>query len=608
MSFWNMPLWPKSASPVNSNARYRWWVLVALALFVNMPNLLPWEQAQYPATYMFDLLERLLKCLFLAALYFSLFQRPWRAWLVLWVLCLWWMPVSLAVRFVNFTPVTSSLLGIFLESTPRELMEFFQTLPWIFYVLFVALNGLFFATYRWLRMRPQLNWPIKPRLVYGIPGFALVVLFSALALVEPDHVLTAQETASNASDLFEGGHSQRGSDLAWAYPYELGWAYKQHAKEQQIVQTAIAKMRSSPQTLHFKSGTLGPEIVVLVLGESSSRQDWQLFNPAAAATTPQLQARLLRDSGLLPFTNVVAQSTATRYAVPSILTDQPLYWPDGKANPNATSSILQIAQQSGFRTAWFSNQTSGGKYDGPVAIYAKEAQSVAFLNTSTYSYLGSHDEVLLPVLRRHLQEQSKAFVVLHTMGSHFQFAHRYPPEFERFQPAVQNSLLQEENARSQEAIVNAYRNSVLYTDHVLEEVIGTLEALGRPAVLVYVSDHGQGLAEPGCSRSAINRTMARAYEVPALVWLSSEYRAQYPDVLARLTTHLSIPYTTQAVYQTMVDLMEGQAQSGQPEAVVAPSFFSVPVLEPAQLVVSSALDWVDFQVAARRNRCLISAP
>ena len=577
---------------------------MALTLLVNLPNLLPWEQAQYPTTYLFDFLERLLKCLFLTVLYFSVFRRPWRAWLVLWISCLWWMPISLAVRFVNFTPVTSSLIGILLESTPRELIEFFQTLPGIFYGLFVGMNALFFAGYRWLRRRPHLDWPTKPRLVFGVPGIALALYFSASSLLELEPVSAAQDPAASASDLFASGPSQSGVDLALAYPYELGWAVAQHVKEQQIVHAAIEKMRRNPSPPRFTPGTSGPEIVVLVVGESSSRQDWQLFNPAAASTTPRLQARLLRDSGLLPFTNVVAQSTATRYAVPSLLTDQPLYWPDGKGNPNATSSILQIAQQSGFRTAWFSNQTSGGKFDGPVAIYAKEAQNVAFMNTSTYSHFGSYDEVLLPVLRRHLREHPKSFVVLHTMGSHFQFAHRYPPEFERFQPALPKSLIHEKGAQSQEAIVNAYRNSVLYTDHVLEEVIASLEASGRAAVLVYVSDHGQGLPEPGCLTSELNRTMARTYEVPALVWLSHEYRTRHPEALARLSAHLNHPYTTQAVYQTMLNLMDGKDEPG---AVVRPSFFSTPARERAQMVVSSGMRWVDFQVAAQHSRCSISS-
>jgi glucan phosphoethanolaminetransferase (alkaline phosphatase superfamily) len=586
-------------------------VFVVLVLLVNLPNMLPWEQTQYPTVYIFDLQDRLLKCLLLAALYFSFFQRPWRAWLILWLLCLWWMPISLAVRFINFTPITSSLLGILLESTPRELMEFFLTLPWTFYLLFAALNGLFFAVYRWLKNRPHLIWRMKPRLALAVPGFALIVLFSGTTPAQHKPVVTKSSPAPVVSDLFSSEHapSIQEADLPFAFPYELGWAYEQYAQAQRTVQGAIAQMRGHRQSLHIRTGVSGPDVVVLVIGESSSRQDWQLFNSATVDTTPRLKSRLLQDPGLLPFTNVVAQSTATRYAVPGMLTNAPLYWPDGQPNPGATPSIIQMAQQAGYSTAWLSNQTSGGKFDGPIAIYAKEAQTVAFLNPSSFAYPGTYDEVLLPLLRRQLQAHTKAFVVLHTMGSHFQFAHRYPPEFERFKPALQKSLLNEANAQNQQEVINAYRNSVLYTDHILEEVIRTLETSGRSTAMVYASDHGQGLTESGCSQPAINRTMARAYEVPALVWLSKEYRGQHPAVPAHLASHANLPYTTHAVYQTLVDLMEGktQDQENTHSATTDPSFFAPPPSKSAQMVVSSDMRWLDFLVAAQRNRCLISA-
>lgn len=612
MSFLNrtkQTLQSKSATQPDPHSLSSWLVFAALVWLVNLPNVLPWEQTQYPATYLFDLLERLLKCLLLTVMYFSLFRRPWHAWIVLWLFCLWWMPISLAVRFVNFTPITASLIGILMESTPRELMEFFQTLPWTFYILFIALNGSFFTVYQWLRNRPYLQWPIRPRLALALPGLVLVALLSRNFPTQIEPVFPTSNPASVVSDLFGSEDlSSRDGDLPWAYPYEMGWAYLQYVQAQRTVQAAIAQMQGPHQNLDIRPGALGPDVVVLVIGESSSRQDWQLFNSATVDTTPQLKSRLSRDPGLLPFKNVVAQSTATRYAVPNMLTNAPLYWPDGKANSQATYSIIQMAQQAGYGTAWFSNQTSGGKYDGPIAIYAKEAQTVAFLNPSSYAYPGTYDHVLLPMLRRHLQSRTKAFVVLHTMGSHFQYAHRYPPEFERFQPASQKNILQEtDGQQTPEAIANAYRNSVLYTDHVLEEVIRTLEALGRSSAMVYVSDHGQGLAEPGCSQSPMNRTMARAYEVPALVWLSNEYRNQHAGVTALLASHATLPYTTHATYQTLVDLLEDRTRGSTQDSTSAPSFFTPPTSKPAQLVVSSDMRWVDFQAAAQRNRCLISA-
>lgn len=584
----------------------RWGVLALLVLLANLPNLLPWERALYPTTYWIDLQERLLKCLPLAALYFCFFRRPARAWFLLWVVCLWWMPIALAVRLFNYTPITSSLVGIALESTPGELKEFFQSLPWMFHGMFVGLNVLFFMVYRGLRQRPQLGWPLKPRLVLGLPVMTLLLM--ALASASPAPAPASAGSTSGGSDLFENEQSQyvSGSDLALAFPYEIAWAYAQYSQAQAIVHATIAQMRESVHTIQIGQGTTAPEIFVLVLGESSSRQDWQLFNPESLPTTPRLQARQMKDGGLLLFTNVVAQSTATRYAVPSMLSDQPLYWPDGKSNPQASRSIVHMAGKAGYATGWFSNQTSGGKHDGPLAVYAKEAQAVAFLNPSTYLQQGSYDEVLLPVLRRHLQVHERSFVVLHTLGSHFKFAHRYPPAFDQFQ-SDQTKSANEAGAEGQDAITSAYRNSVLYTDHVLEEVIRILEDTGRSAVMLYVSDHGQGLAEPGCPQQPINRTMARTYEVPALLWLSSAYRARQPDIVQRVARHLDAPYTTQAVYQTLVDLLEGVSDTESAHST-SPSFLHAPAPGSGQRVVSPSMRWVDFQAAANRNRCVITAP
>lgn len=587
----------------------RWGVLVLLVLLANLPNLLPWERALYPMTFWIDMQERLLQCLPLVALYFCFFRQPARAWLLLWLVCLWWMPVSLAVRVISYTPITSAVVGIALESTPRELVEFFQMLPWTFYGLFIGLNGLFFLVFWGLSRHPQLVWPLKPRLVFGVPAMALLLMAMVSSVSTPGQT-AGSLPASVASDRFasESLPHVGGSDLSLAYPYELVWAYAQHAEAQTVVQATIVQLRGSGHALAVGSGAAAPDAVVLVLGESSSRQDWQLFNPESAPTTPRLQSRHERDSGLLLFTNVVAQSTATRYAVPSILTDQPLYWPDGKSNPKATHSIVKMAGDAGYGTAWFSNQTSGGRHDGPLAVYAKEAKAVGFLNPSSYLQQGSHDEVLVPVMRRHLKAHGKSFVVLHTLGSHFKFEHRYPPEFARFQPAAPENPQQERPADSQDAVAATYRNSVLYTDHVLEEVIRTMEDSGKSAVMVYVSDHGQGLAQPGCSQQPINRTMARAYEVPALVWLSSAYRARHPDMVQRLVQHQGAPYTTQAIYQTLVDLMEGATDTELTQSPPGPSFLRPPLSDGVQWVVSQSMRWVDFQAAAQRNRCVIAAP
>ena len=64
-------------------------------------------------------------------------------------------------------------------------------------------------------------------------------------------------------------------------------------------------------------------------------------------------------------------------------------------------------------------------------------------------------------------------VVLHQMGNHGPTCYkRYPPEFERFKPTCQNNDLSQ---CTQDEIVNAYDNALLYTDYFLTKTIELLK-------------------------------------------------------------------------------------------------------------------------------------
>ncbi|GAO69627.1 phosphoethanolamine transferase CptA [Comamonas sp. E6] len=397
-------------------------------------------------------------------------------------------------------------------------------------------------------------------------------------------------------DPFKKGDQPIGidGDMPLAFPYELPWALAQYWQARAVVEASIASMREIPDSLTLKKSA--PEVVVLVIGESSSRKAWGLFHQQSGVqTTPRLQQRLNRGEDVYLFSNVVAQTVSTRQAVPSMLTAQPVLWPDGTPNPQATRSILSEVAKVGYRTGWFSNQAAVGEFDGVIASYADEAQSKAFLNPSSFVTQGSYDEVLVPALRRFLAAQDgRAFVVLHTMGSHFRFEHRYPPGFGPF--AVPSNAEQ------------AYQNSVAYTDMVLDQMIEALEQNARSAVLLYVSDHGQGRADQRCNRPDTNRVTADAYEVPALLWLSQAYAQANPNVVAALQANAASPYTTASVHQTLRDLLEGDGAAVATSLAQGGSFLRKPRRETIQRVVSAGTQWVDFQEAAARNPCLIKAP
>ncbi len=571
--------------------RSAWLIFGLMVLVLNAPNLIPWEKNLYPGSYIFDLLERLLKCALLASMFLSVFSRPWVAWVVSWLLFLCWLPASLAVRWISDAPITANLVGMALASSPGELRNLAQSVPSAVFAMFIGWNLACAAVTVLLRKKSAWRWGGVVRAKIFVLC-ALLLLVPSLTRPAAEQALVAHKGSILPHDPFAEADREVGSDAALprAFPYELPWAIAQYLQARQVVDAAHAGLTPTPQSHALVADARSPDIVVLVIGESSSRKAWQVFNPQQHATTPKIARRLTQGPGLYLFSNVVAQSNSTRLAVPSMLTPQPLLWSNGAPNPNATESIVALATKAGYSSAWFSNQAAVGRFDGVIAAYADEASSTAFLNPSSFFQQGTYDEVLLPALRRHLLTNPRAFVVLHTMGSHFKFSQRYPPGFGPFPDGL--------------SVEQTYFNSIAYTDALLDQTISTLEQDGRSAVLVYVSDHGQGLADPVCKKTDLNRVTADSYEVPALVWLSSAYAVAHPSVPQALHTNATVPYTTAAVHQTLRDLIAGEAM-GLRAVDDSTSFLRSQALDAPQWIASPDLRKLNFREAVNKDRCFI---
>lgn len=481
-----------------------------------------------------------------------------------------------------------------MASSAGELRNLALSVPSELFVVFFIWNLACAAILIALKKRSSWHWSWRLRIKIIIIC-SLLLLTPYIFLNKPWGSPPKVVIPNQPIDAFHDGDQEIGfdADLPRAFPYELPWAFAQYWQAKRVVNAARASLIPAPTTQALSVEATAPDIVVLVVGESSSRTAWHLFNPKEVATTPRLESRLA-GGGLYPLSNVAAQTVSTRQAVPSMLTPQPLIWPDGKPNPRATQSIVSLVSRAGYSSAWFSNQAAIGRYDGIIAAYADEADVQAFLNPSSFFEQGTYDDVLLPILRRHLADHAKSFVVLHMMGSHFKFEHRYPPGFGLF-PEAQSPD-------------EAYKNSIAYTDTILDGVINILARDGRSAAMVYVSDHGQGMPDAHCNKTSINRLTADSYEVPAFVWLSPSYEAARPYVRDTLNKNKEAPYTTAAIYQTLRDLISG---SGAHDAAnvatnTTSSFLRPPGSPQPQMVVSPSQQWVDFKEASTRNRCFIN--
>ena len=234
-----------------------------------------------------------------------------------------------------------------------------------------------------------------------------------------------------------------------------------------------------------------PKLVIFVLGEAA-RYDHFSLNGYKRDTNPNLE----KIFDLVNFPDVHSCGTETAVSVPCMFSPYNRKdYSDKKAKH--TDSVIDIINRSGVAVLWRDND-SGSK---GVASRIKGYEDYNRADIKPYCKDGNCvDDVLLYKLQDWINEQNSSkpiFIVLHTKGSHGPaYYKRYPKNFEKFKPVCKSNQLQE--CKKQE-VVNAYDNTILYTDHFLDEVIKLLKKNENKyrVAMYYMSDHGESLGENG---------------------------------------------------------------------------------------------------------------
>ncbi len=344
----------------------------------------------------------------------------------------------------------------------------------------------------------------------------------------------------------DGMRAQFENSFPWGLPWRL-WRFSEHWKVLQSHQARIASFRFGVARAVAAPGD-AREVYVLVIGETARANRWGLYG-APRGTTPLLSAR----KDLVVFADATSGASATRESVNLMLTRRA---PEAMLEPTGEPSAVTLFRQAGFKTYWFSTQGTAGTHETPISVMARESHQVQFINGADYKGNGALDGQLLPLLRQALGErESRQFIVLHTLGSHLNYAHRYPSQFERYRPALQASDRPDLWAEStKERMINSYDNSVLYTDTVLNQVIEEVAALGAVATILYVADHGEGLFDGNCRKAGHGFPAKVNYHVPMFAWMSPEWQAWRPGVAGKIKARSQLPISTLSVFPTLAGL------------------------------------------------------
>lgn len=270
-----------------------------------------------------------------------------------------------------------------------------------------------------------------------------------------------------------------------------------------------------------------PPLLVFVLGETARSQNFSL-NGYAKQTNP-----LLAKENVTSFRNVASCGTSTAESVPCMFSH--LGRSEFKNRNAEFENLLDVLQRAGYAVLWIDNQ-SGCK---------DQCDRIPNINTSDLN-VPEHceggecrDTVMLTRIEAELaklpaeRRTRGTVVVMHQMGSHGPaYFKRTPAEFKPFKPeCTDTSLSQCDRAQ----VVNAYDNTIVFTDYFLSRVIAWLKSQEKthtPAML-YLSDHGESLGEKNMYLHGLPYSVAPPEQttVPMITWLSPGF-----EQLSRVST------------------------------------------------------------------------
>jgi lipid A ethanolaminephosphotransferase len=410
------------------------------------------------------------------------------AYLTMWVLRMVGRILLAILSIINATAVyfiytysviinATTIENVF-NTRYSEASGFFSWSLWLFIAAFGVLPALYCL------MQPVIIGMAKKLGIYCVSSLAIVLLTASLNI--------SQTLWISQHDTELGGLLQ-----PWSYVVNtcrvISSYHDEQAEEIKLPDATIAD--------HEKA------VVVLVIGESARKANFQLYG-YQRDTNPLLS----RQEGLKVY-QATACATYTTAGTKAIL------------EPKNSGDLYELLPNYAFRTgvdvSW---RTSNW---GEPPIHIDEYITDTELSTLYSGKSNAYDDILFYGLRERIEssKKDKVLIILHTSTSHGpKYADKYPKEFEVYKPVAKNI---EEGEKNIGMLVNAYDNTIRYTDFLLDSLINTLrEMKDWHSAMIFISDHGESLGENKMFMHGFPMKLAPKvqYEIPFLVWTSDGFR------------------------------------------------------------------------------------
>lgn len=396
------------------------------------------------------------------------------------ILALFFNINAIALYFISTYKVIidKTMIGNILNTNFEESSSFFSFTLVLYFLFLGVLPSIFLFKIKTLRAK------IKTFLLHTFVGLAFLVSF---AYINSNNWLWIDKHSTTLGAL----------TMPWSYVANTSrfFSHKSQENKKQIL-LPDATIKDSTKS-----------VIVLVIGESARSENFSLYG-YEKNTNP-----LLSKLDNIYHYKAHSCATYTTAGVKCILEHK---------NSNKLYEVLpNYLYRNNIEVIW--RTTNWGTPTIKVKNYLERKDLEKLCEGKGCEY----DEILLSGLKEQVlaSKKNKILVILHTSTSHGPtYYKKYPEQFNVFTPVCKSVELAK---CSQEELINAYDNTIVYTDYILATLIEELKQLkDYKTSMIFISDHGESLGENNLYMHGIPISIApkEQFDIPFIVWVSDNTR------------------------------------------------------------------------------------
>ncbi|MCB0464900.1 MAG: phosphoethanolamine--lipid A transferase EptA [Aequorivita sp.] len=397
-----------------------------------------------------------------------------------WLLALFFIINAIAVYFINTYGVIidETMIGNVLNTNYEESSSFFSFGLVLYVILIGIIPSILLFKIKFVRVK--------------LKKFLIHIFLTLIVLV-----FIAFANSSNWLWIDKNSKTLGGLAMPWSYAVNISLFYKHKSKEnEKEILLPNATIKNNEKS-----------VFVLVIGESARSENFSLYG-YKKDTNP-----LLSKIENVHHYNAQSCATYTTAGLKCIL--------EHKDTGDLYEILPNYLYRNDVEVIWRSTNW------GEPPVHIKNFQNKEELRNRCEGEQCGYDEILLDGLSEQIlaSKKNKILVVLHTSTSHGPtYYKKYPQQFEKFSPVCKSVELAN---CTQEELINAYDNTIVYTDYILATLIDDLKHLeGYNSSMIFISDHGESLGENNLYMHGIPASIApkEQLDIPFIVWLSDDSR------------------------------------------------------------------------------------